>query len=122
MKAPEEATEPLPIGSIVGRSTPTNKRWRDAIQVLSLAIIEARDGIASDLNLNVVVQVPGTILAPDFHGIRTGRYARTESRLMVQVALPPEAPADADAYLREATSRRFRRLSGGPSGSGCPAI
>jgi hypothetical protein len=50
--------------------------------------------------VNVVFHVPGHILGVDFQGVRTGRFSKKDSWLMVQVALPEEPPEDVDAYLK----------------------
>jgi hypothetical protein len=98
----DEPAEVLSIGSVVGGSTPANRRWRDAIGELTHAVADARADIASPLNVNVVFQVPGNVVQPDFDGARTGRYSKADRLLLVQVALPKEAPDDPDGYLRAA--------------------
>jgi hypothetical protein len=102
MPPPLEIDEPvsvLSIGSIIGGPTPINRPWRERIQSLTRRIAAARIGFSAPLNVNVVFQIPGDILQPEFEGVRTGAFARKESLLMVQVALPTEVPADVDQYL-----------------------
>ena len=97
-----EVTEPaqaLSIGVIIGGSTPENARWRAGIQSLTRRIIAARGDMTTPLNVNVVFQVPGDILQPEFVGVRTGSYRKRDSLLMVQVALPAEEPPDVDGVL-----------------------
>ena len=101
----DEPVETLSIGSVVGGVTPKNRVWRDAIRHLALQIAEARSGVESALRVNVVFQVPGDMIKPDFAGTRTGRFSEKDKLLMVQVALPETEPPDADAYLREAVGR-----------------
>jgi hypothetical protein len=101
----DEPVQPLSIGSVVGGSTPANAGWREAIRELALRVADVREGTESALNVNIVFQVPGTILQPDHDGIRTGRYSKADRLLMVQVALPEAAPDDAAAYLRAAAMR-----------------
>lgn len=98
----DEPVEVLSIGSVVGRSTSTNRRWRDAIGELTRAVADARSDIRSPLNVNVVFQVAGNVVQPDFEGARTGRYSKADRLLLVQVALPDDVPDDPDGYLREA--------------------
>jgi hypothetical protein len=100
----EEPVEVLSIGSVIGGSTSTNRRWRDAIGELTRAVADARTNVASPLNVNVVFQVPGNVVRPDFEGARTGRYSKADRLLLVQVALPGEVPEDPDDYLRAALS------------------
>jgi hypothetical protein len=59
-----------------------------------------RKGIESPLAVNVVYQIPGQFLDPDFEGVRTGRFSRKEARLLVQVALPREPSSDTSAEVR----------------------
>ncbi len=61
-----------------------------------------REGVESQLNVNVVFQVPGRYLEPEFDGVRTGRFSKRDAHLLVQVALPAEPPDDAAFYLRTA--------------------
>jgi hypothetical protein len=55
--------------------------------------------------VNVIFQVPGHILKPDFEGVRTGYSSKKHRALIVQVALPEEPPTldadELDAYLKQ---------------------
>lgn len=108
----DEPVEVLSVGSVVGGSTPTNRRWRDAISELTRAVAEARTEIASPLNVNVVFQVPGSVVQPDFEGVRTGRFSKGDRLLLVQVALPDEVPDSPDSYLRGALSNAIDEAEG----------
>jgi len=92
--AAEEAPEALSIGMIIGGRTPANRPWIEAIQGLMNEVKAARTKTTFDLKLNVEFQVPGNHLDPDFEGVRTGAFRRSESLLKIQVAIPPQAPAD----------------------------
>jgi hypothetical protein len=95
--------EPIPalsIGSIEGGSSPNMSRWRDAITRLTIEVATAAQDLESPLNVNVIYQVPGNILQPDFEGIRTGHYSKKESSLIIQAALPDDAPDDVDAHAK----------------------
>lgn len=61
---------------------------------------ELRSDVSSPLAVNVVFQIPGSNLSPEFEGLRSGLFSRKEQKLMVQVALPPLAPASADEEVR----------------------
>jgi hypothetical protein len=100
----DEPVEVLSVGSVVGGSTSTNRLWRDAIGELTRAVAEARADVASPLNVNVVFQVPGNVVRPDFEGVRTGRFSKADRLLLVQVALPDEVPDEPGGYLRGALS------------------
>ena len=97
----KEPVHVLSIGSVVGGLTPANSAWRQGIRKLSQRVAEARFGSTSPLNVNVVFQVPGNMLTPDFEGVRTGTFSEEERLLMIQVALPEEPPEDVDADLRD---------------------
>lgn len=94
-----EPVETLSVGSVVGGTGEATRRWRDAIKRLAARVAEHRVGIVSPLNVNVVFQVPGEIIAPDFEGVRAGSFSRRDSLLMVQAAVPRNAE-DEDAVLR----------------------
>lgn len=66
---------------------------------LTRRIAALQAGVVTPLNVNVVYHVPGEILAPDYEGVRTGRFSRRDSLLMVQAAVPSSAE-DKDAVLR----------------------
>jgi hypothetical protein len=95
----------LSIGAVYGGPEFSHQPaapWRGAIQALAQRVATVRDGVQSSLNLNVVFHVPGSILVPDFTGARTGSFRKRDSHLMVQVALPPDAPEDQAGYLTRA--------------------
>lgn len=94
-----EPIQPLSIGSVVGGTGPTARQWKEPVRRLAQRIAALRVGAVTPLNLNVVFHVPGEILAPDFDGVRTGRFARRDSLLMVQAAVPTHAK-DKPAVLR----------------------
>lgn len=107
----------LAIGGVAG-GPGANREWWRAVMRLGRRVVAIRDGVTSPLALNVIFQIPGTNLQPDFDGIRTGRCSRKEARLLVQVALPATPPADLDkevlGLLREAIliGEEFARQEG----------
>lgn len=90
----------LSIGAVAG-GTRASRAWEVAVKRLGKRVIEMRAGVVSPLNLNVVFQIPGELSQPNFTGVRTGRFLASEPKLLVQVALPPEPVADADAEALE---------------------
>jgi hypothetical protein len=42
------------------------------------------------VRVNIVYHMPGSILSPDFIGIRPAKFSRKEKRLMIQVAVEDE--------------------------------
>jgi hypothetical protein len=75
---------------IGGGRTAANEVWDEAIMALMREVASAREGVSSDLAVNVVFQVSGSLLQPDFEGVRTGSFRRVDPILMVQVAIHPE--------------------------------
>jgi hypothetical protein len=49
-------------------------------------------------SLDVVFHVAGSLLQPEFSGVRTGRFSRKERMLQVQIAVPPEVVVSEDPY------------------------
>lgn len=96
----DETIPALSIGSIVGGRSRSTARWREAITKLTGEVAAAARDVDSLLNVNVIFQVPGNILKPDFDGVRTGYFSKKESSLIVQAALPEDAPDDVDDYLK----------------------
>lgn len=95
--------EPIPalsIGSIEGGSSPDMSRWRDAITRLTIDVASAAQDLECPLKVNVIYQVPGNILQPDFEGVRTGHYSKKDSSLIVQAAVPDDTPDDVEAQLK----------------------
>ena len=61
----------------------------------------ARVGVESEINVNVEFHVPGNLLTPEFEGVRTGTFRKSDSLLKVQAALPDVAPPDPRSILLE---------------------
>jgi hypothetical protein len=89
----------ITIGSVEGGWSPWMSTWREALMKLTLAVDEASAGVGSELNLNVVFQIPGSVLRPDFTGVRTGRFSPKRNLLLVQVALPEEPSEEIGTQL-----------------------
>ena len=88
------------IGMVVGGTTPENTPWVEAVKALGRRIIEIRGSDEVPLNLNIVFHVGGKYLNPEFAGVRTGRYFRMESVLVVQVAIDGPVPDDPTVHLK----------------------
>lgn len=93
-------TRALSIGSIEGGVSPNMEEWRRALTRLTADVRAAAEGVRCAVNLNVVYQVPGDLAKPEFEGVRTGHFSKAKSWLIVQVALPEEAPDDPDSCVR----------------------
>lgn len=95
-----DVAQALSVGSILGGRGPWTSTWSEAIGALTIKIANARKGVISPLNVNVVFHVPGNLMKPDFEGVRTGSFSKKTSLLQVQIALPETPPADIDADLK----------------------
>jgi hypothetical protein len=95
----DEPVPSLSIGTIVGGWSPHTTTWRSALQRLSQSVQSKREGVVSGLNVNVIFQVPGNNISPDFEGVRTGHFSRTKNWLIVQAALPETPPDDIEEDL-----------------------
>jgi hypothetical protein len=96
----EEPALALSLGLISG-SPSAHALWGKTWADLSKRVSAARGIATSDVNVNVVFQVPGEFSRPDFEGLRTGSFRRRDSLLMVQVTLPGEPPPGAEDYLAQ---------------------
>ncbi len=97
----------LAVGVLAG-GPGSSVEWTEAVKRLGRRVIESRDGVESALAVNVVYQIPGQFLQPDFEGTRSGRFSRKEGWLLVQVALP--AAPESDAY-EEARTQLAQAIS-----------
>jgi hypothetical protein len=100
-----ERTEALSIGCVIGGSTPANRGWQDSIKDPTERVAAAAAEVDAPVSLNVVFHIPGNLASPEFEGVRTGRFSKDQSLLMVQVALPEAAAPYAAEFLREAVRR-----------------
>ncbi len=98
----DEPPEALSIGILLGGSSLATAAWDNALTALTRVIAGRRQGLSSPLNVNVVFQVPGQFLKPEFEGVRMGTYWKRYKALVVQVAVPEELPDDvwADVLTR----------------------
>ena len=84
----------LSIGSVLGDSDVESMAWKRAISLLGKRIQVAREGLDSPLRVNVVFHADGRLAPNEFEGVRTGRFSRMDSHLVVQAAVPTGAAAD----------------------------
>jgi hypothetical protein len=97
----------LSLGAIIG-GTSASRVWELAVKRLARRVAEAREGVVSPLAVNVIYQIPGELISPDFEGVRHGRFSRSDRELIIQIALPWEPAGDPDmevlALLRAAVN------------------
>lgn len=107
----------LSLGAVVGGASASHA-WEMAVKRLARRVVNVREGVTSPLAVNVVYQIPGEHVSPDFTGVRSGRFSKKGPKLLVQVALPPEPIGDPDeealALLLEAVNvaERLARQKG----------
>ncbi len=107
----------LSLGVIIG-GTSASRTWEMAVKRLATHVADVRAGVISPLAVNVVYQIPGEHVSPDFTGVRTGRFSKKNRELLIQVALPSEPSGDpymeALALLCDAVNEaeRFARQQG----------
>lgn len=60
--------------------------------------------ITSEGSLDIVYHVPGSMVQPEFEGLRTAKFSKKEKTLMVQIAVPTlfENKQDLTKFLVEA--------------------
>ena len=93
----------LSIGAVAGGAS-ASRAWETAIKRAAQRVVQLREGWSSPLAVNVVYQIPGEVMTPDFEGVRSGQFSRKDRRLLVQIALPPEPVHDADHEVLERLS------------------
>lgn len=98
-KEDAEAPDALSIGSVVGGVGEAARGWNEPITELTRRVADARSGVESPLNLNVMFHVPGEVLRIDDGYVRTGRYDSRTRHLMVQATVPDSVPDDPDRFL-----------------------
>lgn len=93
------STHPLAIGAVAG-GPGASREWSEVVLKLATRVIAMREGVPSPVAVNVVYQIPGRFLDPEFEGVRSGCFSRKEARLLIQVALPSNPSSDASADVR----------------------
>jgi hypothetical protein len=78
----------LSVGAVLGDSDSESLAWRRAIGSLGKQVMGAREGVESPLRVNVVFHVDGKLVPNEFTGVRTGRFSKSDSHLLVQAAVP----------------------------------
>jgi hypothetical protein len=92
---------------VIGGLNPDATAWKEAINVIGRLVRDNRDGLESQVNVNVVYHVPGDVTPRmDAHGVEVTRCRRRDSHVLVAVEVPYEATGDLGArvfdWLQEA--------------------
>lgn len=91
---------PLSIGAIMGDADMKSRQWGRSIGAVDRVIVARREGVVSPLNVNVVYHVDGRIAPNEFTGVRTGRFGKALSLLVVQAAVSDTSLEDPDDQHR----------------------
>lgn len=61
-------------------------------------------------SLDVVFHIPGSIVKPEYHGLRTAKFSSKEKMLMVQVSVPPDVVMsdEAEAFVIQSLKEAIR--------------
>lgn len=89
----------LSIGAVAG-GPGVDRSWSRAVMALGRRVIELREDVSTPLCVNVVFQIPGRFLTPEFVGLRSGKFSRKDRCLQVQVALPADSTPNPDVDVR----------------------
>ena len=78
------------IGSILGGPEVSGTVVVTNIKKLACAAHSYQESnvISSEGILDIVYHVPGTIVQPEFEGLRSGKFSQNQKMLMVQIAVP----------------------------------
>lgn len=96
---PSDIEPAVTIGAILGDSDSKNMAWSRQINALSQRVQNARQDIVSPIRVNVVFHVDGKLIPNEFLGIRTGRFSKKQSKLMIQAAISLDPVEDIPTYL-----------------------
>jgi hypothetical protein len=97
----EDAEPAILIGAVLGDSDAQSMAWSRAIGTLSQRVERLSAGLATSVRINVVYHVAGKLAPNEFDGVRTGRFDKAQSLLVVQAAVPKRAPEEPEALLVE---------------------
>lgn len=89
----------MSIGGVMGDTDLENVKWKKHINALIKEVEKASEGVDSRLRINVVFHVDGKIAPNEFTGIRTSRFSKKESELMMQAAVPKSIVGNYDEHL-----------------------
>jgi hypothetical protein len=81
-------TPVLSIGALFGGTHDVDRRWQEPIRALRRRIRSASADVDGALRVNVVYHVEGKYLPLEFDGVRTAKFRKSDSLLMVQAAVP----------------------------------
>ncbi len=100
----------LYIGGVYGGPEVTGSRIDLVIGKITSLLGDRR--VDDSGSLDVVFHVPGSVAAPDYRGVRTGRLSKKERLLQVQIGVPPEIvsqdPQAVEAFVLDSLREAIR--------------
>ena len=75
----------ISIGAVIGG--PECNFFKVVLGRLMKFCVDNRNDGSHSAEVNVVFHVPGSIVKPDYQGLRTGRYSSRDKTLMIQVSV-----------------------------------
>lgn len=89
------------VGAILGDSDAESMAWARLIGALSEQVQASVAGVSSPVSVSIAFHVDGRLVPNEFEGVRTGRFDERRSLLVVQAAVPRDAPGDRAEVLRD---------------------
>jgi hypothetical protein len=94
------------VSSVIGGSSADNRKIRAAHRLLaqqSNALAGESDG--DETVVDVIFHIAGPLLAPDYEGIRTGRFSKVKNLMVIQVAVPRELENESEEEILRSLKR-----------------
>ena len=96
----------LTLGTRVGGLSKESRLASDATRKLSVMVTHREDALdigdpETEASVNVIFDVPGPIVAPDYHGVQAGRWSKKDRHQIMHVAVPAAdlTPAELPTFL-----------------------
>ena len=99
---------------VIGGQGGENRTAIAAAEAIGKLADQVSENIEPDgLQLDLTFHIAGSIVKPDYEGIRTGRYLPKHQLLVVQAAIPVPLPADAArSYMKDVLEETLHLVRG----------
>ena len=112
----ERAGPPSPIyvSLVIGGEGSENRTAIAAADAIGRLADQVSESIEPDgLQVDLTFHIGGSIVKPDYEGVRTGSYLPKHQLLVVQAAVPVPLPADvATVYMKDVLEEILRLVQG----------
>lgn len=110
----EGPPSPIYVSLVIGGRGGENRTAIAAAEAIGKLADQVSENIRPDgLQVDLTFHIAGSIVKPDYEGIRTGRYLPRHQLLVVQVAIPvPLPPSAALSYMKEVLEETLRLVQG----------